>query len=103
MRNPVSNPGPTAHPRGNPPPRGCRPRDRGAAGLGGFEPLARRRLEGRAGCHGAGRSRRRPRREAGDRGEAPEIASVVAFLLSDDASYVNATVIPIDGGQSAKY
>jgi NAD(P)-dependent dehydrogenase (short-subunit alcohol dehydrogenase family) len=36
-------------------------------------------------------------------GEAPEIAAVVAFLLSDDASYVNATVIPIDGGQSAKY
>lgn len=34
---------------------------------------------------------------------APEMASVVAFLLSDDASYVNATVIPIDGGQSAKY
>ncbi|GAB6902016.1 SDR family oxidoreductase [Kineosporia succinea] len=36
-------------------------------------------------------------------GEAPEIASVVAFLLSDDASYVNATVVPIDGGQSAAY
>ncbi|MBB2976872.1 NAD(P)-dependent dehydrogenase (short-subunit alcohol dehydrogenase family) [Microbacterium endophyticum] len=36
-------------------------------------------------------------------GEAPEIASVVAFLLSDDATYVNATVIPIDGGQSAAY
>ncbi|PRY10786.1 glucose 1-dehydrogenase [Kineococcus rhizosphaerae] len=36
-------------------------------------------------------------------GQAPEIASVVAFLLSDDASYVNATVVPIDGGQSAKY
>jgi NAD(P)-dependent dehydrogenase (short-subunit alcohol dehydrogenase family) len=36
-------------------------------------------------------------------GEAPEIASVVAFLLSDDASYVNATVVPIDGGQSYKY
>ncbi|NQX11838.1 glucose 1-dehydrogenase [Microbacteriaceae bacterium VKM Ac-2855] len=36
-------------------------------------------------------------------GEAPEIASVVAFLLSDDASYVNATVLPIDGGQSYKY
>ncbi len=36
-------------------------------------------------------------------GEAPEIAAVVAFLLSDDASYVNATVVPIDGGQSYKY
>ncbi|MGA1811528.1 glucose 1-dehydrogenase [Frondihabitans sp. 4ASC-45] len=36
-------------------------------------------------------------------GEANEIASVVAFLLSDDASYVNATVLPIDGGQSIKY
>ena len=36
-------------------------------------------------------------------GEAHEIASVVAFLLSDDASYVNAAVLPIDGGQSYKY
>ncbi len=36
-------------------------------------------------------------------GEAPEIASVVAFLLSDDASYINAAVVPIDGGQSYKY
>ena len=36
-------------------------------------------------------------------GEAPEIAAVVAFLLSDDASYVNAAVLPIDGGQSIKY
>lgn len=36
-------------------------------------------------------------------GEAPEIAAVVAFLLSDDASYVNAAVLPIDGGQSAAY
>lgn len=36
-------------------------------------------------------------------GEPHEVASVVAFLLSDDATYINATVIPIDGGQSAKY
>ncbi|MBE1515113.1 SDR family oxidoreductase [Nesterenkonia halotolerans] len=36
-------------------------------------------------------------------GEADEVAAVVAFLLSDEASYVNSTVIPIDGGQSAAY
>ncbi|MTE24774.1 SDR family oxidoreductase [Microbacterium sp. ZXX196] len=36
-------------------------------------------------------------------GEAHEIAAVVAFLLSADSSYVNAAVLPIDGGQSAKY
>ncbi|MFJ8114198.1 glucose 1-dehydrogenase [Streptomyces sp. NPDC096132] len=36
-------------------------------------------------------------------GQPHEIASAVAFLLSEDASYVNATVLPIDGGQSAKY
>jgi NAD(P)-dependent dehydrogenase (short-subunit alcohol dehydrogenase family) len=36
-------------------------------------------------------------------GEAHEIASVVAFLLSDDAAYINAVVLPIDGGQSIKY
>ena len=36
-------------------------------------------------------------------GEADEIAAVVAFLLSDDASYLNAVILPIDGGQSTKY
>ncbi|WP_235812576.1 SDR family oxidoreductase [Pseudoclavibacter helvolus] len=36
-------------------------------------------------------------------GQPDEIGAVVAFLLSDDASYINAAVVPIDGGQSAKY
>ena len=36
-------------------------------------------------------------------GKADEVAAVVAFLLSDAASYVNAQVIAIDGGQSQKY
>ena len=28
---------------------------------------------------------------------------VIAFLLSDEASFINGTVISIDGGQSYKY
>lgn len=36
-------------------------------------------------------------------GKPEEVAGLVAYLLSDDATFINATVIPIDGGQSAKY
>ena len=33
-------------------------------------------------------------------GEASEIADVVAFLLSDAASYMTGSVVAVDGGRS---
>jgi NAD(P)-dependent dehydrogenase (short-subunit alcohol dehydrogenase family) len=36
-------------------------------------------------------------------GQPEEIASAVAFLLSDDASFVNGATLAIDGGQSQAY
>lgn len=36
-------------------------------------------------------------------GRPEEISGVVAFLMSDEATFINAAVLPIDGGQSAKY
>ncbi|MDI9916849.1 SDR family oxidoreductase [Rhodococcus sp. IEGM 1379] len=36
-------------------------------------------------------------------GKPREVAHLVAFLLSGDAGFINAAVIPIDGGQSYKY
>lgn len=36
-------------------------------------------------------------------GQPEEVGYLVAFLLSNQANFINATVIPIDGGQSYKY
>ncbi|KKB40535.1 SDR family oxidoreductase [Bacillus thermotolerans] len=36
-------------------------------------------------------------------GKPEEVGYLVAFLLSDQSSFINAAVIPIDGGQSYKY
>jgi NAD(P)-dependent dehydrogenase (short-subunit alcohol dehydrogenase family) len=33
-------------------------------------------------------------------GEADDVAKLAAFLASDDAWYINAAAIPVDGGQS---
>jgi meso-butanediol dehydrogenase / (S,S)-butanediol dehydrogenase / diacetyl reductase len=37
----------------------------------------------------------------GREGESEEIASVIAFLLSNDASFLTGAVIPVDGGSTA--
>ena len=34
-------------------------------------------------------------------GHVDEVAKVVQFLLSDDSAYVNGTVVPVDGGETA--
>lgn len=36
-------------------------------------------------------------------GKVEEVAGVVAFLLSDDANFINGQVLAIDGGQSSQY
>lgn len=36
-------------------------------------------------------------------GKPEEVGALVAFLLGNDAGFVNGTIIPIDGGQHAKY
>jgi meso-butanediol dehydrogenase/(S,S)-butanediol dehydrogenase/diacetyl reductase len=43
----------------------------------------------------------RERIPMGRPGEAHEVAAVIAFLASDDASFVNGVMLPVDGGLGA--